>query len=64
MFHVVGNVGNFNQRPALFTKFAQQGAFRAVDAQRHFRVVVGQHLQGWQCRVGQEHRHAEQKHGQ
>src|SRR4026208_723102 len=39
------NIANRNHRAALFSELADQGAFRRVDAQRDFWLVIRQYIE-------------------
>ncbi len=49
-----GNVLNGDDGPALLAVFADQVPVGGVNTQRNLRAVVGQYLERWQVRVGQD----------
>ncbi len=55
-FHLVGNVGETHQAATLFAEFADQHVVGRIDAQRHFRTIVGQRVEGRQLRPHHDER--------
>ena len=59
LLHQFGHILDLDQFAALFAEFADQRAFGAEYAQRHFGTIVGQRFQRGQCRVGDYRREDE-----
>jgi len=58
--HRLGHARDRHERAALLAEFAQQGAFRAVDAQRDLRLIVSEHFQRRQRGVHDDRREHDQ----
>jgi hypothetical protein len=52
LLHQIGNSVDPDQGASLFTEFTDQLSIGAVNAQRNFRLVVGQRLERGQVRIG------------
>jgi hypothetical protein len=56
------DIGNCHHRPALLAELTDLDALGGVDAQRDFRLVLGQRLQGGQVRIGERDHQREDQH--
>ena len=52
MLQIRRNLSDSHNRSSLVSKLAEKKAFRAVYAQRNFRMVVRQHLKCGEARIG------------